>query len=248
MKIIALINLQGGVGKTTSAINIGAGLTMLEKKVLLIDLDPQANLTYFLGIQAHELKKTVYKLLKKQATVEEVLIERNGLKLIPSSIELAGIEIELSEIPGREFLLEEALCNLRGFDYVLVDCSPSLGLLTLNALVAAQEVYIPVQTRFPAPLGQSKLLAALDMVKSRLNSRLEIAGAIATRFDRRILSRDVLDKIKDYFGKKLFNTIIREDVSLAEAPNFGQTIFEYRPYSYGAKDYLNICDEIIERG
>lgn len=247
MKIIALVSMESGVGKTTSAINIGAGLTMLEKEVLLIDLDPQANLTYFLGIQAYELKKTVYELLKKQTTLEEVLIARNGFKLIPSNAELVGAETELSEIPGREFLLKESLGGLLGFDYVLIDCTPSIGLLTLNALVTAHEVYIPVQTRFPSTVGQSMLLATLDRVKSRLNSRLEMAGAIATRYDRKILSRNVLDNIKDHFGNKRFKTIIRENISLAEATNFGRTIFEYSPDSYGAEDYLKLCGEIIER-
>lgn len=248
MKIIALINQKGGVGKTTSTLNIGAGLTKLGKKVLLIDLDPQAHLTYSLGIEAHDLNRTVYDLLKKQATLEEVLIGRDGLKLIPSTLDLAGTEIELSGVPGREFLLKEALAGLRGFDYVLMDCPPSLGLLTLNALVAAQEVYIPIQAEFLALKALSKLLETVEVVKNRLNGKLEITGIIATRYDaRKILNRGIVDRIRDYFGDKLFNTLIRENISLAEAPSYGQTIFEYKPDSYGAEDYLNLCREITER-
>ncbi|HEX3035815.1 MAG TPA: ParA family protein [Thermodesulfobacteriota bacterium] len=250
-KVIALINQKGGVGKTTSTLNIGAGLSRLGYKVLLIDLDPQAHLTYSLGIQAHELKNTVDNLLKQQAALEEVLIERPGLpglSLIPSTLDLAGADIELSGIPGREYLLKEALVRIRGFDYVLIDCPPSLGLLTLNALVAAQEVYIPLQTEFLALRGLSKLLETVEVVKSRLNKDLEITGIIATRFDsRKILNRDIVDKIKEYFGDKLFNTLIRENISLAEAPSYGQTIFEYKPDSYGAEDYLSLCEEIIKR-
>jgi chromosome partitioning protein len=249
MRIIALANQKGGVGKTTSTMNIGAGLNKLGKKVLLVDLDPQAHLTYSLGIEAHELDKTVYELLKGETTLEEVLIYRGeGLKLIPSTLDLAGAEIELSGIAGREFLLKEALDGLRGFDYVLIDCPPSLGLLTLNALTTTQEVYIPLQTEFLALQGLSKLLETIEVVKKRLNRKLEITGIIGTRYDgRKLLNRGVIDKIEGYLGDKLFKTLIRENISLAEAPSYGQTIYEYKPDSHGAEDYLNLCKEIIER-
>ena len=248
MKTIALINQKGGVGKTTSAINIGAGLHSLGQKVLLIDLDPQAHLTYSLGIQAHELKRTVYELLKGEYTVEETILKRDGLDVIPSTLDLSGAEIELSGIAGREFLLREALNGLTGLDYILLDCPPSLGLLTLNGLTTAQEVYIPLQTEFLALQGMSKLIKTVEMVKKRLNKKLEVTGIIATRYDsRKNLNKEVLDKIKEHFGDKVFDTCIRDNVALAEAPSYGKTIYEYEGTSYGAKDYLNLCKEILKR-
>ncbi|MBA7577660.1 Sporulation initiation inhibitor protein Soj [subsurface metagenome] len=249
MQIIALTNQKGGVGKTTCAINIGAGLNELRKRVLLIDLDPQAHLTYSLGIPAHELNNTVYELLRGTVILKETIIERNGLSLVPSSLNLSGAEIEFSGVAGREFLLKESVEGLKKYDYVFIDCPPSLGLLTLNALTTAQEVYIPLQTEFLALQGMTKLLETINIVKKRLNKDLEIAGIIATRFDnRKNLNREVVDKIKEYFGNKLFNALIRDNISLAEAPSFGKTIFEYKSNSYGAKDYLDLCREIIKRG
>jgi chromosome partitioning protein len=249
MKKIAFINQKGGVGKTTCTMNIGAGLISLGKKVLLVDLDPQAHLTYSLGIEAHELENTVYELLKGDCKVKNTIIKRNGIDVLPSSLELSGAEIEFSGIAGREFLLRESLENIKNYDYILFDCPPSLGLLTLNALTTAQEVYIPLQTEFLALQGMSKLLNTIDIVKKRLNKDIEITGIIATRFDnRKNLNKEVVEKIESYFGSRLFKTFIRDNVSLAEAPSFGQTIFEYKPGSYGAKDYLSLCHEIIKRG
>ena len=249
MQIIALINQKGEVGKTTCAINIGAGLNKLRKRVMLIDLDPQAHLTYSLGIPAHELKNTVYELLKGTANLEETVIERNSLSLLPSSLNLSGAEIEFSGMAGREFLLKETLEGLKIYDYVFIDCPPSLGLLTLNALTTAQKVYIPLQTEFLALQGMTKLLETITIVKKRLNKNIEITGIIAMRFDnRKNLNREVVEKIKEYFGDKLFNTLIRDNISLAEAPSFGKTIFEYKSNSHGAKDYLDLCKEIIKRG
>jgi len=248
MHIIALINQKGGVGKTTSTVNIGAGLAKLNKKVLLIDLDPQAHLTYSLGIPAHELDKSIYELIKGEVTWKEILIERNELKIIPSSLSLSGAEVELSGIAGKEFLLKKALKKPKGFDYILIDSPPSLGLLTLNALTTAQEVYIPLQVEFLALQGLSKLLETIDIVKKRLNKNLEITGIIATRFDgRKNLNKEVVEKIKDYFGNKLFKILIRDNISVAEAPSFGKTIFEYKPNSHGANDYLNLSREILKR-
>jgi len=248
MKIIALANQKGGVGKTTSVINIGAGLNKLKQKVLFIDLDPQGHLTYSLGIEAHELKQTIYDLLKGETTLEEIVISRTGLKLIPSNLSLSRADIEFSGIAGRELLLKEALKNTRGFDFILIDCPPSLGLLTLNAFVAAQEVFIPLQTEYLALQGVSSLLETIEIVRKRLNNDLEITGIIGTRFDRRKrLNKEVVEKIKGYFGGKLFKTLIRDNIALAEAPSYGKTIFEYAPKSYGAEDYLELCREIIKR-
>jgi len=247
MTIVALINQKGGVGKTTSTINIGAGLAQLGKKVLLVDLDPQAHLTYSLGIQAHEQKATIYELLQG-GDLGETIVKRNGLSVIPSTLNLSGAEVELSGVAGREFLLKEALSGLKGFDYVLLDCPPSLGLLTLNALTTAGEVYIPLQTEFLALQGMTKLLETIEVVKKRLNKELEITGIIATRYDsRKNLNREVVEKIQEHFGDKLFKTLVRDNIALAEAPSFGKTIFEYKADSNGAEDYLNICKEILRR-
>jgi chromosome partitioning protein len=247
-KIISLCNQKGGVGKTTCTLNIGAGLEQAGKKVLLIDLDPQAHLTYSLGIAAHELDKTIYDVFKSGAALHDVILKRNGLSVIPSSLELAGIEMEMAGIPGREFLLKELLEKDEGFDYILIDCPPSLGLLTLNALTAAREIYIPLQTEFLALKGMSKLLETIEAVKKRLNKALVISGIIATRFDaRKKLNKGIVDTITERFGKKLFKTLIRENISLAEAPGYGQTIFEYAPKSYGAQDYLALAKEITRR-
>jgi chromosome partitioning protein len=249
MKVIALMNQKGGVGKTSSTINIGTGLNQLKNKVLVVDLDPQAHLTYSLGIKAHELEKTVYTLLKGECQVKEVLIERSGIMIIPSSLDLSGAEIELSGIAGREFLLKDALKKLRAFDYVLMDCPPSLSLLTINALTAVKEVYIPLQTEFLALQGMGKLLETVEIVRKRLNKRLRITGVIGTRYDsRKKLNKEVIEKIKEHFGDKLFKTLIRDNISIAEAPSFGKSIFDYKSNSHGAEDYLNLCKEIIERG
>jgi len=157
--------------------------------------------------------------------------------------------MELSSLPGREFLLREVLSGTKGYDYILIDCPPSLGLLTLNALTTAQEVYIPLQTEFLALQGLSKLLETVDVVKKRLNNCVEVTGIIATRYDRRKnLNREVVSKIKEYFGSKVFNTIIRENISIAEAPSYGKSIYDYKDNSYGAEDYLNLCREIVKRG
>ena len=202
-----------------------------------------------MGIPAHELKNTVYELLKGTVTLKETIIERNALRLIPPSLNLPGVEIEFSGLAGREFLLKETLDGLNNYDYVFIDCPPSLGLLTLNALTTSQKVYIPLQTEFLALQGMTKLLETITTVKKRLNKNIEIAGIIAMRFDnRKNLNREVVEKTKKYFSNKLFSTLIRDNISLAEAPSFAKTIFEYKSNSYGAKDYLDLCKEIVKRG
>jgi len=245
---IALINQKGGVGKTTSTINLGAGLAMLGKSVLLVDLDPQAHLTYGLGIQAHELDYTVYEVLRGEVPAQEAILKRDALEVLPSSLGLSAAEMELSGMAGREFLLKEALATLPPRDFVLLDCPPSLGLLTLNALTAAQEVFIPLQTEFLALQGMSKLIDTVNVVKKRLNPNLTISGIIGTQFDgRKNLNREVVEKIREYFADKFFETIIHDNVALAEAPSYGQTIFEYRPDCRGAQDYLALSREAVAR-
>lgn len=249
MNIISLINQKGGVGKTTTTINVGAGLAQLGRRVLMIDLDPQAHLTYALGIAAHELNATVYALLKGESEIEKICLDRgNGLRLIPSSLDLSGAEITLAGVAGREFLLREGLESFTEADFVLIDCPPSLGLLTVNALAVAQEIYIPVQTEFLALQGMSSLLQTVEAVQRRLNRGIRLTGIIANRYDsRKTLNREVVERLREHFGGQLFKTLIRDNVSLAEAPSHGQTIFEYKPNSNGAADFLALSREIVKR-
>lgn len=252
-RIIAIANHKGGVGKTTTTINLGTALAKLKKKVLLVDVDPGAHATYGLGILAHRREKTVYDLMKGKAPLDEIKVEialdQESLDLIPASIELAEAEVQLSGFPGREFLLKEALNGVRSYDYVFIDCPPSLAVLTLNAMVAAKEVFIPLQTEYLAMQGLGKLLETVRIVKHRLNRDLEVTGVLATRYDKRkILNREVVNRIKEHFGDKVFNVLIRENISLAESPSHGLTIFEYFPDSYGAADYMALAKEVLDRG
>ena len=245
-KIISLLNHKGGVGKTTSTINIGAGLVELGKKVLLIDLDPQANLSLSLGIPRQP--NTIYEALRGESELEPFTVREN-LDVVMSTLDLSGAEMELINEAGREYILKELFEPIRDdYDFIIIDCPPSLGLLTLNALGASDYVYIPLQTQFLALQGLAKIKQVIDKVKFRLNKNLEIGGVIATMYDsRKILNRDVVDTIKKYFGEKVFNTLIRDNVSLAEAPSQRKDIFHYNPSSIGAQDYKNLCQEILDR-
>lgn len=247
MKIIALTNQKGGVGKTTTTINLGAGLAKLGKKVLLIDLDPQANLTYSLRTHSQRLEKTIYQGLKGKAKVKDIIIKHTGFDFIPSSLELSGAEIELSNEPAREGLLKRVIDQLdsKDYDYVLIDCPPNLGLLTLNAFTAVHDVFIVLQSEYLALHGLSKLLDLIKVVQQRLNGKLQVGGIICTMFDnRKNLNKEVAGHIQDYFGDKVFKTIIRDNVALAEAPSHHKTIFEYEPNSNGAEDYFNLAKEV----
>ncbi|MEZ4919022.1 MAG: ParA family protein [Saprospiraceae bacterium] len=244
--IISLLNHKGGVGKTTSAINIGAGLVERGKKVLLIDLDPQANLTISLGIPRQRV--TIYEALRGESELVPVNHKPN-LDVITSSLDLSGAEMELINEAGREFILRELLSHvIDDYDYIIIDCPPSLGLLTLNALTSSRFIIIPLQTEFLAVQGLAKIKQVIDKVRFRLNKQLEIGGVVATMYDsRRVLNRDVVDIIHKYFGDQVFKTYIRENVALAEAPAQRKDIFDYNPKSPGAQDYLDLSDEIIER-
>lgn len=244
--IISLLNHKGGVGKTTSAINVGAALVKLDKKVLLLDLDPQANLTISLGIPRQ--KVTIYENMRGEAEIQPYTV-KEGLDVVTSSLDLSGAEMELINEAGREYILRELFEPLlEEYDYIIIDCPPSLGLLTLNALTTSNYVFIPMQTEFLALQGLAKIKQITDKVRFRLNKKLSIGGVIATMYDgRKVLNRDVVGLIKKYFGEKVFETMIRENVALAEAPAHHKDIFEYSGSSNGAKDYLALAKEMIQR-
>lgn len=244
MKILALFNQKGGVGKTTSTINIGAGLVRLGKEVLLIDFDPQASLTYSLGIEAHELKNTIYQVLRQEVLPQEALICKDGITLLPASIELSAFEVDSVDKTQQKFMLKNIIPQLNEFEYVVIDCPPSLGLLTLNVMAAADQVLIPVQTEFLALHGLSQLIDTFTLITKKINPHLKLGGIIATRYNRRKINKDVITCLQDSFKDKLFKTIIRENVSLTEAPSFGQDIYTYNPESHGAEDYLSLSKEV----
>lgn len=251
MRIIAIVNQKGGVGKTTSVINLGAGLARHGRKVLMIDMDPQAGLTYSLGIQADELTKTIYDVLGGRAGLPEVIIRHGhgdgSYDFIPSNIIFEDSERELGSTPGRELVLKEAIEEVQDdYDYILIDAPPRMTLLTMNVLVASREIFIPLQTEYLALNGIKLLLDSIAIVKQRLNPGLEITGIIATlHHKRRGLDVAVMRTIKEHFGKTIFKTTIRRSVALAEAPSHGKDIFEYSPRSQGAKDYEELTLEVM---
>lgn len=244
--IISLLNHKGGVGKTTSAINIGAGLVELKKRVLLVDLDPQANLTLSLGVPRQ--KVTIYEAIRGEAELEPYNV-RPGFDIITSSLDLSGAEMEMINEAGREYILRELFEPLVDqYDFIIIDCPPSLSLLTLNALTCSRYVIIPLQTQFLALQGLAKIKQVIDKVKFRLNKDLEICGVLATMYDSRVvLNRDVVETIHKYFGEQVFKTYIRNNVALAEAPAQRKDIFTYQPKSMGADDYLSVCRELLTR-
>lgn len=255
MKVIAIANQKGGVAKTTSTKNIGAGLSKLGKKVLLVDFDPQGNLSSGLGVDKRNLKYTVYDLLKTRAfpgaevSIDKVIIEKDGMKVLPTNIKMSKIDIELGGIPGKDNILKEILKETYEYDYVLIDCPPSLGTLTFNALTAADYVYIPVQAEYYALEGISELMDTVEMVKYRLNEDLKIGGVFATMVDTRInLHLEVMKELRKFFQEVMFSSFIRRNVKLSEAASYGKTIFEYDMKSNGAEDYMSLAKEIIERG
>jgi chromosome partitioning protein len=245
-KVIAVTNHKGGVGKTTSTINIGAGLAKLGKRVLLIDLDPQANLSQSLGIK--DPTATIYGAIRGEHPLQPVNVLKR-LDVVPSTLDLSGAEIELSSETGREYILRELLDTVKGsYDYVIIDSPPSLGLLTVNALTSADEILIPLQAQYLALQGLSKLLEIVDKIQKRLNKGLRIGGVFITQYDsRKILNRNVVETIESHFKETVFKTRIRDNVALAEAPTQGQDIFRYNPTSYGALDYLALCKEIVKQ-
>jgi chromosome partitioning protein len=244
MRRIALVNQKGGVGKTTTAVNLSAAMARLDRRVLLVDLDPQSNATVSLGIPPDLQKNTTYDLLNGGPF--EPLKLSDNFHLIPSNIELAGAEMELTSVIGREIVLRDALADIKGYDFVILDCSPSLGLLSVNALTTVKEVMVPLQCEFLALHGISLLIRTVDLVRKRLNPELSITGVIPCMYDaRKGLARDVVVEIEKHFGSKVFKSKIRSNVRLAEAPSHGKTIFDYAPDSFGAEDYLALAREIV---
>lgn len=251
-KIFAVINQKGGVGKTTTAVNLSAALGAAKKQVLLVDLDPQGNATSGLGIEKGRLNHCVYDVLLSDFPVYQAIIPdvSEGLDVLPATINLAGAEVELVNEMARENRLKDALSQLRGrYDYIIVDCPPSLGLLTVNAFVASDKLIIPVQCEFYALEGVTKLLDSMQRVKSRLNPSLDIFGVLLTMYDSRTtLSKQVAEEVRNYFGRRVFNTMIPRTVKLSEAPSFGEAIIEYAPENKGAIAYSELAKEVISRG
>lgn len=243
-KIFAVSNHKGGVGKTTSTVNIGAALALKNFKVLLIDLDSQANLTQSLGIKNPDYN--IYDYLRGRTPILPIEA-KNNLYVIPSTLDLAAAELELNSEPGREYILKEIIKQTDpSFDYVLIDCPPSLGLLTINALTAAHRVIIPLQAEFLPLKGLAKLNEVIEKIKVRLNPDLEIGGVLFTQYDqRKIMNKEISQNIKTVFGNKIFKTTISNNVALAEAPGEGKDIFHYNKTCKGAVDYKALCDEII---
>lgn len=249
-KVISFCNQKGGVGKSTTALNTAAYLSALGKYVLLLDLDPQANTTSSFGFVPSQLEKSVYHGLVGDATPEEI-IKKTGLlgcELLPSSSDLAGAAIELVNVSNREYRLREFLQRIRdNYDYILIDSPPSLGLLTINGLVAADEVIIPVQCEYYALEGLSQLLKTIDLVRDNLGTDLQVMGALLTMYDRRNkLCREVVKEVTRNFPHYVFNAVIPRNIELAEAPSHGKTIFQYQPYSKGANAYRQLAEEIIK--
>lgn len=250
-KAIAIFNQKGGVGKTTTNINLGASLAMKNKKILMLDIDPQGNTTSGIGISKKNLKYTVYDLLiEDNFDTAKAIISTTikNLDIIPASVDLAGAEIELVEIEGREARLRKAIKKVKAdYDFIFIDCPPSLGLLTINSLTAVESVLIPIQCEFYALEGVSQLVSTIDLVKRNLNQDLEIEGVILSMFDGRTnLSVQVVQEVKKYFGRKVYSTVIPRNIRLAEAPSFGMAITEYDPKSKGAEAYRDFADEFLE--
>lgn len=250
-KIIAIANQKGGVGKTTTTVNLAAALGVLEKKVLLIDADPQANATSGLGIDVDAVEFGTYQVLEHSKTAKETIVQTSSpnVDLIPSHIDLVAIEIELVDKEEREYMMKKAIKELKEtYDYILIDCAPSLGLLTLNALTAADSVIIPIQCEYFALEGLGKLLNTIKSIQKIHNADLDIEGMLLTMYDSRLrLSNQVVEEVRKHFADMVFDTIIQRNVRLSEAPSYGESIIKYDASSKGAANYLNMANEVVKK-
>jgi chromosome partitioning protein len=250
-KIIAIANQKGGVGKTTTTVNLAAALGVLEKKVLLIDADPQANASSGLGVVIEDISSGTYQLLEHAITAEEAICKTDSpnVDIIPAHIDLVAIEIELVDKDNREFMLKQALQDIKEqYDYILIDCAPSLGLITLNALVAADSVIIPIQCEYFALEGLGKLLNTIKSIQGLHNSDLDIEGLLLTMYDSRLrLSNQVVEEVRKHFQDMVFKTVIQRNVRLGEAPSYGESIIAYDATSRGAVNYINLANEILKQ-
>jgi chromosome partitioning protein len=250
-KIISLANQKGGVGKTTTTINLAASLAVLEQKVLIIDADPQANATTGLGFDLKNIQSSIYECIVDEVEAEKVIMKTDiaNLDIIPSHIDLVGAEIEMLNLPNREKVLKNAIEHLKEvYDFIFIDCSPSLGLITVNSLTAADSVIVPVQCEYFALEGLGKLLNTIKIIQNRLNKNLEIEGFLLTMFDGRLtLSNQVYEEVKRHFHEMVFETVIQRNVKLSEAPSYGKPVILYDASSKGAINYMNLAREILQR-
>lgn len=250
-KIIAIANQKGGVGKTTTAINLAAALGVLERKVLIIDADPQANATSGVGFDPRNVKTSIYECLINEVEAKDIILSTKSpnLDILPGHIDLVGAEIEMINLPNREKMMKATLAKIKDdYDFIIIDCSPSLGLITLNALSAADSVIIPVQCEYFALEGLGKLLNTIKIVQTRLNTDLEIEGLLLTMYDIRLrLSNQVVEEVKTHFQQMVFDTIIQRNTKLGEAPSYGETIIMHDATSKGAINYLNLAREVLQK-
>lgn len=249
--VLAIVNQKGGVGKSTTAVNLGASLAERGKKVLVVDIDPQGNATSGVGVDKSNLEKCIYTLLVEEVPINEIIVETSleNLDLVPATIELAGAEIELVSSFSREVKLRRALEQVNdNYQFTIIDCPPSLGLLTLNALAAAEKILVPIQCEYYALEGLGQLMQTIKLVQNHLNPELEIAGVIMTMFDSRTnLSQQVIEEVKNFFQEKVYGTVIPRNVRLSEAPSFGLPISLYDPRSKGARAYQELAEELLSR-
>ncbi len=248
-RVISIANQKGGVGKTTTAVNLATCLALAGKRILLVDIDPQANTTSFVGVEKDQLTTTIYEVITGQVNLGDAVMKTqvDGLDLVPSHLRLVGAEVELMDQPRREFLLKERLGDLNGgYDYIYIDCPPSLNVLTINALTASKRVLIPLQCEYFAMEGLGLLMNTINIVRERLNPELEIEGVLLTMYDSRLkLSRQVEDEVRKFFSDKVYETVINRNVRLSEAPSFGKPIVLYDMLSTGAENYMRLAKEVM---